>query len=61
MSFDIDPLDKHKRFLLRHNESDSLFEVYSEAEANLYLTECDDVTGVEQFENEFYKLKSGIK
>jgi len=59
MSFDTDPQDKHNRSLLCHQESDSLFEVFSNAERDNYLGtgEVDDVTGVEYWENEFKKSK----
>jgi hypothetical protein len=59
VSFDIDPKDKYQRFLLYHAESDSIFEVFSEAEKdNIIGSEplCMDVTGdiaaEEKFKNE---------
>lgn len=57
MSFDIDPVDKYKRILCHHPESDSLFLCKSLAEyyyfANCECGDVDDVTDVEIFETEF--------
>jgi hypothetical protein len=57
MSFDDDPHDAHKRFLLSHAESDCLFEVFSEAERDDCIMNGDglvtDVTDVLAFELRF--------
>lgn len=47
--------NKDKRFLLVHQESDSLFEVFNEEEARKFLNQgpCDDVTGVKEWEEQF--------
>lgn len=61
MSFDIDPQDKHNRFLLVHQESYSIFEVFSKAESDYYLNtgEVDDVTGVDRWEELLKMQKLG--
>jgi len=55
MSFDIDPKEHHRRYLLSHPESESLFEVFSQNEAEHAMLQgpCDDVTGDVYFENLF--------
>lgn len=60
MSFDIDPVDKHKRILAYHAESDCYFECKTQAEFNNYneFGEIDDVTDVENHENEYKKRKA---
>ena len=62
MSFDIDPVDKHKRILCHHPDSDSLFICKSQAEFN-YFANCncgdvDDVTDVKDFEEEFKRREA---
>jgi len=63
MSFDIDPQDKHQRFLLVHHESDCLFECFSLAERDRYCDEhcCDDVTDVKEWEEQFRQSTINIK
>lgn len=55
MSFDIDPQDKHERFLLCHGESGHIFEVWSRAEYDRYTDEdgCDNVTDIKEYEDLF--------
>lgn len=61
MSFDIDPRDQYRRYLLNHPESDCLFEVFSQAEAEQMLCQdqCDDVTGMEHWEKLFKEQQNG--
>jgi hypothetical protein len=60
MSFDIAPDDKYERFLLKHDESDCIFEVFSKHERDKYIEQdqCEDVTGIEFFESSF-KVQQG--
>lgn len=63
MSFDQDPRDAHQRFLLYHPESESLFEVWSEAERDNIIDGeplCEDVTGVAALEDRFRKKKVSV-
>jgi hypothetical protein len=54
MGFDTDTRDKYQRFLLKHDESDCLFEVFSLTECEMYLNQgCDDVTDIDKFEKDF--------
>jgi len=55
MSFDIDPKDNYKRYLINHSESDSLFEVFSQGEAEYLMSQepCDDVTDIPEWEAKF--------
>ena len=57
MSFDTDSKEKFKRYLLKHNESDCIFECFSENEANQYLDQCDDVTDITEWEFLFKRQK----
>jgi hypothetical protein len=59
MSFDVPDEDKYQRFLLNHPESDSLFEVFSMAEAKPMMNDgCDDVTDEKKWEELFKKEKT---
>jgi len=58
MSFDTDPQDREQRFLLNHQESDCLFEVFSRAYMEHCTNEgCDDVTGDEFWEEKFKHIE----
>lgn len=55
--------DRKERYLLNHSESDSLFEVFTEAERNQMCDSpnyCDDVTDIPYWEAEF-KRQKGIQ
>lgn len=58
MSFDIDPMDRYKRILAYHPESDFYWLCTSQAEFDSYIgkgEEVDDVTDIEHHEEEYKK------
>jgi len=59
MSFDTEKKDQHERILCYHAESDSYFELFSQAEFDLYCARepFDNVTGIEHHEAEWKKLQ----